>query len=274
MPDRYKAGDIMIRINSQIIDNKFFPDNTKLLRYVVHGQDFKITWCYDNDEEMIILFYLVSHIRSIVPYASVILEMPYIPNARMDRIKNADEVFTLKYFSKFINSMNFQKVIVYDPHSNVSTALIDRIEVNGTSEIIKDVMDKIEFSENDILFYPDAGCAKKYEGVLSFPYLKGEKERDWRTGKINNLRLTGHIPENGFRVLIIDDICSKGGTFFHSAKKLKEAGAGDIYLYITHCENTILEGELIKSGLIRQIFTTDSVFTAHHSDIQIIRHFR
>jgi ribose-phosphate pyrophosphokinase len=41
---------------------------------------------------------------------------------------------------------------------------------------------------------------------------------------------------------------------------LKEAGANNIYLYITHCETTIFDGEMINSGLITGIYTTDSIF--------------
>ena len=75
-------------------------------------------------------------------------------------------------------------------------------------------------------------------------------------------------------MLIVDDICSRGGTFYHSAQKLKEAGASDIFLYITHCENTILEGELIKSGLVKKIFTTDSIFTEENELISTVHSFR
>ena len=49
---------------------------------------------------------------------------------------------------------------------------------------------------------------------------------------------------------------------------------GDIYLYVTHCENTILDGELINSGLIKKIFTTDSIYTSENENIEIIRTFR
>ena len=91
---------------------------------------------------------------------------------------------------------------------------------------------------------------------------------------IEGLELIGNIPSENYNVLIIDDICSRGGTFLHSAKKLKECGAWDIYLYVTHCENTILDGELINSGLIKKIFTTDSIYTSENENIEIIRTFR
>ena len=67
-----------------------------------------------------------------------------------------------------------------------------------------------------------------------------------------------------------DDICAYGGTMYHSAKKLKEMGAGDVYMYVTHCENSILEGDLINSGLVKKIFTTDSIFNKEHPLIEVM----
>ena len=71
-------------------------------------------------------------------------------------------------------------------------------------------------------------------------------------------------------MLIVDDISSRGGTFYHSAKKLKELGAAKVFLYVTHCENTILEGEVLTSGLIEKVYTTDSLFTQTHEKIEVI----
>lgn len=266
----------MIKINGVKTEPSFFPDGTSAFRVMIPETDeITLTWCFDRNSEMAELFFIVNHIRAHRKNAKLVLEMPYIPNARMDRVKNPDEVFTLKYFSEFINSLNFECVKVYDPHSDVSAALIDGIEKISHMPFIEEIMKKMNFEAGkDMLFYPDAGCAKKYESVFRMPYLKGEKKRDWRTGKILGLELSGDIPAEPFRVLIIDDICSKGGTFFHSAKKLREAGASEIWLYITHCENTILEGELIESGLVDRIFTTDSIFTKEHKNIEIIKRFR
>ena len=67
----------------------------------------------------------------------------------------------------------------------------------------------------------------------------------------------------------MDDICSRGGTFYHSAKKLKELGAKEVCLYVTHCENTIIEGELLTSDLIEKVYTTNSIFTKEHEKIEV-----
>lgn len=53
-------------------------------------------------------------------------------------------------------------------------------------------------------------------------------------------------------------------------KKLKELGAEKVFLYVTHCENTILEGEVLSSGLIEKVYTTDSLLTTTHEKIEVM----
>ena len=87
------------------------------------------------------------------------------------------------------------------------------------------------------------------------------KKRDWKTGDILGLDIIN--PENivGKDVLIVDDICSRGGTFLHSAKALRAAGAKSVSLYVTHLEDTVTTGELASTdNLIDHIYTTKSIF--------------
>jgi ribose-phosphate pyrophosphokinase len=122
------------------------------------------------------------------------------------------------------------------------------------------------------MFYPDEGAMKRYSGLVNLPYAFGIKKRNWETGKIEGLDVAGAVDQiTGKDILIVDDICSRGGTFYHSAKKLKELGAKDIYLYVSHCENTILEGELLDGDLIKKVFTTDSIFTKSHEKVEVLR---
>ena len=188
----------------------------------------------------------------------VVLIMPYIPHARMDRVKSDEDVFTLKYFAEIINSLHFSTVWVRDAHSNVSLALIDNVCDMGVRPYIRQT---IELSGADAMFYPDEGAMKRYSDQSELPYAFGMKKRDWKTGKILGLDIIN--PENivGKDVLIVDDICSRGGTFYHSAKALKAAGAKSVSLYVTHCEETITLGELAASdGLVDHVYTTRSIF--------------
>ena len=144
----------MILVNDKQVEFTKFPDGTTSFRFSPHLPTrmfaqpmeppiFSITWKYDNDEECILLWYLTNHIRENNQRPIIRLSLPYIPNARMDRVKNADEVFTLKWFAEFINALGFDRVLVSDPHSNVSTALFDRVCVIDAQSNIRRVLDKL-----------------------------------------------------------------------------------------------------------------------------------
>ena len=267
----------MITLNDKPVEIGSFPDGTILMKHENPGVPYYfIEWKYENDREFLCLIYLVKHIRSI-NNAHIELHMPYIPNARMDRVKNSEDVFTLKYFADLLNSLELNRVVVRDPHSDVAPALINNLLVISAESYAKEAILRMKEKEgidtdHMFIFYPDSGAAKRYSDMLERYYAYGVKKRDWETGKIIGL----DIIDNGFGlsgkdILIVDDICSRGGTFYHSAKKLKELGARDIYLYVSHCENTILEGELLKGDLIKKVYTTDSIFTKSHEKVEVLK---
>ena len=265
----------MILINGREIAFTQFPDGTASFRFDPDSENWydtstAIVWKYDGDQECIQMWYLVNHIRSIIGQDVFIhLVMPYIPNARMDRVKKSDEVFTLKWFADFINALKPDEVAVLDPHSNVAPALINNIRVVQPVKYIRKVLSAIA-DDNLLLCYPDEGAAKRYSDLMSREYVFGIKHRDWRTGKIEGLELANSEKVSGRNVLIVDDICSRGGTFTHTAKALRGVGAKDIFLYVTHCENTIKDGSIFTDGLIRHVFTTDSIYRGNSDMVTVI----
>ena len=54
-----------------------------------------------------------------------------------------------------------------------------------------------------------------------------------------------------------------------TAEKLKEIGAKDIYLVVTHCEDTIFDGDILKTDLIKKVYTTDSILSKNCEKIEI-----
>jgi len=260
----------MILISGKQYTPKYFPDGTLHLECEFTSEIAEIEWRYENNEEMVILYFLVNHMREVLKTKSITLYLPYIPNARMDRVKVSREVFTLKYFCRFINDLEFSRVIVRDAHSNVSLALLNRVESENIQPKIRDLSEKLLANTQDILFFPDEGSSKRYHDYFQRKYLFGVKKRDWETGNILGLDVIGDVPEKAFNVLMVDDICSYGGTFYHSAKKLKQLGAHKIWLYVTHCEKNVLNGELLSSGLIDKIYTTNSILAAEHPMIEVI----
>ncbi|MDR2866325.1 MAG: hypothetical protein LBV13_02850 [Methanomassiliicoccaceae archaeon] len=259
----------MLRINGIPLPIRRYPDETMRLSLVAEGSEAVIEWLYEKDEEMA-LFFVAKHLREQCAIENVTLYMPYVPNARMDRVKERDEVFTLKYFCDLINSLAFNKVIVRDVHSDVSMTMLNNAVQEPVDDLISGLAGRILNANKDIVFFPDEGSRRRYSGTINFLSAYGIKERDWATGEIKGLRIHGEVPATPFDVLIVDDISSYGGTFLRAAKELKRMGAENIYLYVTHCENSILKGELINSGLIRKIYTTRSIFSLEHPLIEVI----
>lgn len=257
-------------VNSPEIVN--YPDSTMKINAplgnVNKNESIEIVWLYENDVETLVLIYLVNNLKERYknPFE---LYMPYLPNARMDRTHENHEVFTLKYFAKLINDLDFEKVTVLDAHSSVGEALINNINKFSPDEFIQKSLKDINFDrENDYVFFPDEGSCKRYSNMFSgFKHIGfGIKKRDWATGEIKGLDVYGDDPKDR-RVFIIDDICSFGGTVYYSAKKLKELGCKDINVFFSHCEKSILAGKLTTCGLISKIFTTNSTFQNPSTDM-------
>lgn len=254
----------MIRVCGVAIQPNKFPDHTLLLKISYEMMyeceninNITVEWFYENDAELFTLICVKRYLDEHYPGSFYTLKMPYIPHARMDRVKSDEDVFTLKYFCEVINSLRFNAVWVRDAHSNVSLALLHNVREENISPYIHEAIDK---AGAEALFFPDEGAMKRYSDKSPYPYAFGMKKRDWKTGKILGLDLVN--PENiiGKNVLIVDDICSKGGTFYHSAKVLKAAGAKSVSLYVTHCEHSIILGDLATSdGLVDHVYTTKSI---------------
>ena len=276
----------MISIGGVAVIPKSFPDGTQKIDFslgvisqeIIENKTVYITWLYESDQELFSLLCISKNIKEHFPWLQQALVMPYIPNARFDRVKEPDECFTLKYFAEIINSLGFVRVIVTDPHSDVSTALIDHVEViRGASYITQTCCKvlKAESSRNLVIYFPDSGSLKRYSEFVSddYPIVYGIKNRDWKTGEILGIEIHGDTDklDENTAILMIDDICSKGGTFYYGSKELNKYGCKDMYLYVTHCENTILDGELVKAdSLFKKVFTTRSIFTKEHEKVEVL----
>jgi ribose-phosphate pyrophosphokinase len=253
----------MIRVGGVEICQGHFPDGTLLMKFDANSDAFDcrgnllVEWYYENDAELFTLICVKRHLDRIYSYSDIVLDMPYIPHARQDRVKSDEDVFTLKYFCEVINSLNFKIVWVRDAHSNVSLALLNNVQDEGVTRYVRKAIDA---SGADVLFFPDEGAMKRYSSTSEKPYAFGLKKRDWATGQIQGLDIVNAEAVIGKDVLIVDDICSKGGTFYHSAKALKAAGAKSVSLYVTHCEKSIAHGDLPTSRLIDHVYTTKSIF--------------
>lgn len=245
-----------------------FPDGTldlseKLSSFIIevsNNERIYFDWVYEDDSELFTLYCLKKHFDTNFPHIDYYLFMPYVPNGRMDRTELPRDVFTLKYFCEIINSLNFKRVYIKDPHSDVTPALLNNCKIMSNykdfSAIYFSFPDHDKINEKDvILYYPDAGSAKKYSKTTSgCPYTYGNKIRNWKTHRITSCSIVEPEKVKDKTVIIIDDICSYGGTINKSAEMLLKAGASAVYAYVTFAEAAILKGDLYNQNNVKQIY--------------------
>ena len=188
------------------------------------------------------------------------LHVSYLLAARMDRVMQDGEPFSLKVVATMVNGAAFKKIKIFDPHSEVSTALIDRSCTVTNHSFVRDALADY-LGKHAVADYclvsPDAGALKKIHALARFLDIENVvecmKERDLKTGALTNFQTTA---ENlsGQTCFIVDDICDGGGTFAGTAKMLKEKGAAQIVMIVSH--GIFSKGIAIEG--VDAIYTTDS----------------
>jgi ribose-phosphate pyrophosphokinase len=191
-----------------------------------------------------------------------LLEIPYFPGARQDRVADYGDPLSVEIYAEIINSLGFEEVEIVDPHSDVTPALIKNVNVYRINPIISQIVN--EGGYNTILI-PDAGAAKKTFSYY-FPYpadnaklkfVQCLKKRDTVTGKLTGFRIIDEIPQ-GARCLIVDDICDGGGTFLGLAQELTPFNPEILGLYVSH--GIFSKGlEVLLEGGFDRIYTTNSI---------------
>lgn len=190
-----------------------------------------------SSDDLMALVMLVDAIQEEFVYPNIMLDLPYIPYARQDRVCNKGESLSIRAFAKIINSLGFQGVQVADPHSDVAPALINNCVVVSQDKLFMEYYYRnIDHRTDWGIISPDAGANKKVGKICKRlgkdSFIQADKERNLKTGEI--IRTVVHqqsVPKN---VLIVDDICDGGRTFIELAKVLREKGAENIGLYVTH----------------------------------------
>lgn len=226
-----------------------------------------------NSDDVMALLVATDALRRTYPNARLVLKMPYIPYARQDRVCNEGEALGIRVFSDLINAQNYSEVVVYDPHSDVAPALIDRCRIVSVSTIFDQSGLTGRLAQEGIpLVAPDAGATKKVSALARLcgvRFVRADKLRDPKTGDITGTEVYGNV--QGSKVMIVDDICDGGRTFIELAKVLRERGAKTISLYVTH--GIFSKGVGCVLEHVDYIYTTDSItnITGNSDRVSIIK---
>jgi ribose-phosphate pyrophosphokinase len=207
-------------------------------------------------------------IFNMLMYAELYKDMPktltlhYMPYNRADRPVD-NKLPAIEPIVSLINNVGFIKVLVVEPHNAAVIWGINNLVIHTPIDKWAHI---IECQDIDTICLPDAGALKRYEKELSIfahmvDIISADKVRNPQTGHIESLYLTKK-PKPGAKVLIIDDLCSKGGTFMRTALALQHTGASEIYLYVAYCEDTVYTGDLLQEySPLTHMYTSNILLT-------------
>jgi len=167
--------------------------------------------------------------------------IPYFPAARQDRVMVKGEPLSVKVYANLLNQLQLNRVMVYDAHSEVTSAVLNNCEDKSNHSFIKQVTSSI--NEDLVLISPDGGALKKIYKVSEYlegiPVVECSKKRNVKNGKLEGFKVY-EDNLNGKNCLIVDDICDGGGTFV-GYKGYKELRKSFVQIFTTDSFKTIKE---------------------------------
>lgn len=155
--------------------------------------------------------------------------IPYLPFSRHDRRRSIRDSCPLHTLIDVLQGLS---VVTIDPHSHVSA----EIPYVPQKAVVELAMRAGHTPTGDFSFVvPDAGAqhkAMEWAHLAKAPLVQCYKTRNPVTGELSGFGIqSGEVKKT---CVVVDDICDRGGTFVGIGKKLKEVGAENLILLVTH----------------------------------------
>ena len=241
---KFADGEIYIEINENIRGNSIF-----IIQSISSPA---------NDNLMELLLCIDALKRSSAKNITAVI--PYFGYARQDRKVVPRTSISAKLVSNLITKAGADRVVTVDLHAGQIQGFFN-IPVDNlfsTPIFARHIKKKIKLN-NLICVAPDVGGVERTRALsrrLNTSIAIIDKRRP-SPGKSEVMNIVGDVKNKN--CVIIDDIIDSGGTIVNAAKALKEKGAKDVYVYITH---TVLSGKAvdkIESSFIKKLITTDTI---------------
>lgn len=257
----------MLSLNGTELEFKTYPNGEQLvprLHPFVHADltPEKVFFRWDGDVDLVRLLFVLDYLHQ--HRFPIDLEIAYMPYSRMDRLEGGPEwehpyACALSAAAGMIrdrvnNYVRAGSITVWDPHSQATLDALGATPIYPAIEMFPALAKQVGFDPSvDYVVLPDKGAVQRYSALVKDfdRVITLEKKRNYDTGRIDHMGLTedahlpafwhGHPPQ----AIILDDLCSYGGTFVKAADLLKsELGFTKVHLLVTHLEPACMKGEL------------------------------
>ena len=256
---RFSDGEIYVEINENIRGNSVF---------VVQSSSHSA-----NDNLMELLICIDALRRSSAKNITAVI--PYFGYARQDRKVVPRTAISAKLVSNLITNSGANRILTLDLHAGQIQGFFD-IPVDNlfsTPIFARDIKKNV-ITNNLVCVSPDVGGVERARALgrrINASIAIVDKRRP-APGKSEVMHIVGYVKDK--TCVIVDDIIDSAGTIVNAAKALKDKGAKDVYVYITHA---VLSGnaiDKIKKAKVKKLIVTDSIDNSNKlkkiSKIQVV----
>jgi len=241
---RFADGEVYIEINENIRGNSIFV--------------IQSTSNPANDNLMELLICIDALRRSSAKNITAVI--PYFGYARQDRKVVPRTAISAKLVSNLITNAGANRILSVDLHAGQIQGFFD-IPVDNlfaTPIFARHIKRKLT-SNNLVCVSPDVGGVERTR-ALSRKINVGIAIIDKRRpapGKSEVMNIIGNVKNK--TCVIVDDIIDSGGTIVNAAQALRDKGAKDVYVYITHAVLSGSAVDKIEKSKIKKLITTDTI---------------
>ena len=241
---RFPDNEIYVEINENIRGNSIF---------VVQSTSNPV-----NDNLMELLICIDALRRSSAKNITAVI--PYFGYARQDRKVVPRTAISAKLVSNLITDAGANRILSVDLHAGQIQGFFD-IPVDNlfaTPIFARHIKKNIKTS-NLICVAPDVGGVERTRALsrrINVSIAIIDKRRP-APGKSEVMNIVGNVKNK--ICVIVDDIIDSGGTIVNAAKALKDKGAKEIYVYITHAVLSGSAVEKIQKSQIKKLIITDTI---------------
>ncbi len=187
---------------------------------------------------------------------SISAVMPYYAYARQDRKDKPRAPITAKLVANLLEKAGVTRVLTMDLHTEQIQGFFD-IPVDhlyARPLFIKTF--KNLGKKNLIVVSPDVGSnkmARNFAEDLNVDLAIVDKRRI-AANRVEANAVIGDV--KGKSVILLDDICSTGGTLKSAALACRKGGAESVYAAVSH---GLFAGDALKDSGIEKVFVTDTI---------------
>jgi len=251
-----------------------FPEGEIFVQYMdnIRGADVFViqpTCSPPNETLMELLILLDAARRASAQRITAVL--PFYGYARQDRKDRPRVPITAKLVANLLVTAGADRVLTMDLHAQQIQGFFD-IPVDhlyAAAVLVRWLRQAL--GPQAMVVAPDSGSVKMaqaYADMLGSGFAVVAKRRI-SADNVECSHLVGEVA--GRNCVLVDDLVTTAGTLIAAARRLKNAGAGQIYAAVSHCCLTPAGVKALASSDITELITTDSVPLAPAMDTDVGR---